>query len=79
MIEEEGFTEKWIQIPDFPDYWISNEMRVLRLSRRKIVAFRSKNEIAHIYVDLYKNGKYFKRTLQSLMNKTFERIPRAIS
>ena len=79
MIEEEGFTEKWMQIPEFPEYWISDQMRVFSMRRRKVVARRPHPELNRNRVRIYKDGKTYERTLQSLMNKTFERIPRAIS
>jgi len=68
MIEEEGFTEKWRQLPEFPEYWISDTARVFNSTQKTTAVPFSQNGVA--YFTLYKNKKSYKRSVNTLERST---------
>ena len=71
MIEEEGFTEKWKEIPGFPGYWVSDTGRVFSMKTKQIL--RSWLVDTKNYVTLYRNKKNNTRGVSELRERAFGR------
>lgn len=62
--------EKWKEIKDFENYWVSSEGRVWSEKRNKFLKARA-NKDGHLRVGLCQNSKHYWRSIHRLVAEAF--------
>ena len=62
---------QWKQIPDFPDYWVSDDGRVINLKTKHVLTAKQRPGFNFRVVRLNKDNKQYERSIHALQQKVF--------
>lgn len=65
----EDFNQDWKQYPEFPDYWVNKDGRVVNKKTRKILIPSKRN--GYLRLNFYSNKNNYKRSLHRVLYETF--------